>query len=81
VRVKASWSIEAGIIPGEAMKEFSRNYCYTSAMDEEDRKNNPVGDPAYHSLLCKMRAEAMDYYLQVSNPQILNWARITFLWY
>lgn len=81
MRAKARWSIEAGIVPGQALKQFCRDYYYSSAMQEEDRQNNPNADPSYHSLFCKMRAEAMDYYLQVSNPQILNWARITFIWY
>ncbi len=76
----ASWTIRAGVIPGKPMKEFSRQYFYTGEMNEQDRANNPNGDPHYHSLLCKMRAEAMDYYLQVSNPQILNWAEIVFIW-
>jgi len=37
-------------------------------------------DPAYHSRLAKTRAEALDYYLQVSLPQLNNWAVIEFVW-
>ena len=79
--LKASWTIRAGVIPGQSMPEFFRQYFYTSEMDQQDTANNPRGsNPGYHSLLAKMRAEAMDYYVQVSMPQMNNWAEIVFLW-
>ena len=86
--LKASWEVRAGIIPGQAMPEFTKQWHYTSAdgaKDEEDGKARHARSQseglAYHSLFAKMRSEATDYHLQVSNPQMLNWAELTFIWY
>lgn len=79
--LKGAWEVYAGIIPGQPMPEFTRRYVYTSKDNEFDQQSNTEHSPAYHSVLCKIRAEAIDYYLQVSNPQILNRATITFIWY
>ena len=79
---KACWRVQAGVVPGKPMPEYTREYWYTSEHNEQDTKENPDGkDPAYHSLLAKMRAEALDYYLQVSMPQLNNWATIEFVWF
>jgi hypothetical protein len=80
--LKGAWEVRAGIIPGTPMEQFSKRFFYTSADKDADEKANPEGkDLAYHSILAKRRAEAMDYFLQVSLPQLNNWAEITFIWY
>jgi hypothetical protein len=77
--LKASWEVRAGVIPGQPRPEFTRRWHYTSAQREEDEKSG--NDMTYHATFSKLRAEAIDYYLQVSLPQLNNWADITFLWY
>jgi hypothetical protein len=77
--LKASWEVVAGVIPGRPMPQFSREWCYTSQQKEEDERQGI--DPAYHSIFAKMRADVLDYYMQISNPNLNNWAEITFLWY
>lgn len=80
--LKGQWVVRAGVIPGEEIAQFTRVWLYTSQDDEEDRLANPDGkDLAYHSRLAKMRAEALDYYLQVSLPQLNNWATLEFTWF
>jgi len=81
VGLKAQWIVRAGVIPGQPLAEFTRVWDYTSEDNDADDKANPDGrNPAYHSRLAKMRAEALDYYLQVSLPRLNNWAAIEFLW-
>lgn len=80
VALKGQWTVRAGVIPGQALENFTRVWRYTSQHDEKDRAANPNRDPAYHSIFAKLRAEAMDYYLQVSLPQLNNWAAIEFIW-
>jgi len=78
--LKAQWTVHAGVIPGQSLPLFTRTWQYTSMEDDLDRHDNPDGNPAFHSRLSKMRAEVMDYYLQVSLPQLNNWATIEFIW-
>jgi hypothetical protein len=76
--LKAAWQVKAGIIPGEARPEFSKVWQYLSSDHAEDQKHT---DPGAHAKFSKIRAEAMDYYLQVSMPTLNNWAEIVFIWY
>jgi hypothetical protein len=80
-RLKAAWEVRGGLIPDSPMPEYTKQFLYTSADMEYDQTTNAALSPAYHSKLAKVRAEAIDYYLQVSNPSMLNWAEITFIWY
>lgn len=80
--LKGAWEVKAGLVPMQPMEHFTKRFLFTSEDDEFDRKANPNGaNVAYHSKLAKLRAEAMDYFLQVSLPQLNNWATITFIWY
>ena len=81
IAAKGCWIVTAGILPTQPLPQFTRKWIYTSEHDQQDRDNNPNHDPAYHSIFAKMRAEAMDYYLQVSLPQLNNWADMKFIWY
>ena len=75
--LKASWTVRAGVIPGEPSPEFTKSWKYTS---EDKAKDDAIKRPQEHAIFSKMRAEALDYYLQVSMPQLHNWAEIVFLW-
>ena len=77
--LKASWEVRAGVISGDPRADYTRHWRYTSedyAEDEAHRDN-----ATYHSIFAKLRAEALDYYVQVSMPNLNNWAEISFLWY
>lgn len=77
--LKASWEVRAGIIPGQPIPEFTKRWHYTSKQHHEDETIN--NKPTDHAVFSKMRAEALDYYLQVSMPNLNNWAELTFVWY
>lgn len=77
--LKASWIVQGGIIPGESLPNFTKTWSYTSADAEIDRTQNTK--PEDQAIFSKRRAEAMDYYLQISVPHILNWATVSFMWY
>jgi len=85
---KGAWEVRAGIIPGQAMPELTRRWVYTSADREKDETESQLAAErsataglAYHAIFAKMRAEAVDYHLQMSNPRVMNWAELTFIWY
>jgi hypothetical protein len=77
--LKAAWEVRAGVIPGQAMPEYTKRWLYTSKMREEDEAHG--SEISYHATFSKMRAEAVDYYIQISMPNLNNWAELTFIWY
>jgi hypothetical protein len=80
--LKAAWLVQAGVIRKEPLPHLTKRFEYTDADAEYDSQQNPQGkNLAYHSRLAKVRAAAIDYFLQVSPPQLNNWATITFTSY
>lgn len=75
--LKACWTVQAGIVPKEPMAKYTKSWQYTSDLHDRDAQ---ISDPAIQAEFSKMRAQAMDYFLQVSQPNLTNWATITFLW-
>jgi hypothetical protein len=78
-RLKAAWEVRAGLIPGQPMPEYTKCFVYTSANYEEDGRH--AEEFAYQPIFMKRLAEASSYHEQMSNPKVLNWAELTFLWY
>lgn len=79
VRLKAAWEVCAGLIPGQPMPEYTKRFVYTSEDYEEDGRH--AKELEYHPIFMKRMAEASSYHQQMSNPQTLNWAELTFIWY
>lgn len=79
VCLKAAWEVRAGLIPGQPMPEYTKRFLHTSEDCEEDGRH--AKEFAYHPIFMKRMAEAASYHQQVSNPQALNWAELTFIWY
>jgi hypothetical protein len=79
--LKAVWTVRAGVISGEEMEKYTKRWHYTSEERAKDDAGANPYDLAYHSTFAKLRAEAVDYYIQVSLPNALNWAELTFIWY
>lgn len=77
--LKAAWEVRAGLIPGQPLPEWTKRFVYTSAQVEEDGQH--AKDVTYQTIFNKRQFEAMSYHLQMSNPQISNWAELTFIWY
>jgi hypothetical protein len=78
-RLKAAWEVRAGLIPGQPMEEYTQQFFYTSDDYEEDGKH--AKEVSYHPIFMKRMAEASSYHQQMSNPQMLNWAELSFIWY
>ena len=84
MRLKAAWTVTAGIVPGEALPALTKRFEYTSVDYEADalmREGSSMERLAFHANFSKLRAEAMYYWLQMSNPLEMNWAILTFIWY
>lgn len=84
-RVSGAWQVEAGLIPGQPMPEYTKLFAYTTEMREGDEalmKDQSNGFP-YATLnnYCRLQAEAMAYWRQLNDPGILNWARIDWIWF
>lgn len=77
--LKASWTVTAGVIPEEPLPNFTKTWTYSSGDAETDRTQNTK--PEDQAIFSKQRALAMDYYLQISLPHIVNWVELKFLWY
>lgn len=75
--LKATWGVRAGVIPGEAMGEYSKQFFYTSDDYEEDAKHRELN---YLPIFCQKMAEAQAYMQQLNNPKFLNWVEMTFMW-
>jgi hypothetical protein len=77
-RLKAMWTVEAGVLPGHPEKEHAKVWYYTSAHYEQDAKM--PADTTETSIFQTMMLEAKDYWLQMNNPQYLNFADLKFMW-
>lgn len=78
-RLKAAWEVRAGLIPGTPMPEYTKRFVYTSEDYEMDGAH--AKDPAYQTDFNRLQFAAMSYHLQMSNPNLNNWAELTFIWY
>lgn len=77
--LKASWEVRAGVIPGQPIPELTKQFYYTSRDYEEDGEH--AKELNYQPLFMKQMACASSYHQQMSNPQLNNWAELTFIWY
>lgn len=77
VSLKASWEVRAGIIPGQAQPEHTRQFHLTSEEWHESK------DGLRLMLLRSAEANAYAQYLmaQCSQGREVNWTETTFIWY
>lgn len=73
---KAIFQVTAGVIPREAMQEYTKRWNYDSDEYEQDRRA-PQDQPTIFS---KRLQEAHDYAMGLSNPAYTNWVRVDWLW-
>ena len=73
---KALFEVQAGIIPGQPMPEYTRHWGYTSDEYEQDR-NTPQDQATIFSTRMK---EVHDYAMGLSNPAYVNWVRVDWIW-
>lgn len=71
--LKASWEITAGLIIGEPMAEHTKVLTYTSEMYESDK----TGETQHYY---EKLAMAHEYARILSNPGMVNWVDVKFIW-
>lgn len=67
--LKCTVKVSAGVILGQAMKEYTREWFFTQA-----DLDNP---PTYIDLT----GAAMNYAMSLQDPQKVNWVRLDWIWY
>jgi hypothetical protein len=77
-RAKAFWTVTAGVLMGERMPEYSKQWCYTSADYERDIEN--AEKEVSETNFMRMDREAHEYARSITNPSRVNWVRVEFLW-
>lgn len=75
-RLKASWQIRTGIVPGRA--DESHLIHYTS---DEYEADNLVPDDAKTNRFTELMLEAHEYAKQKTDPARTNWVELIFIWY
>jgi hypothetical protein len=90
VAAKASWTVQAGIIPAQPRPELSKSWWYTSLDAEADRQTiiaeeklglDPCRPDAPLTIFQQRKKEAVDYWDSLNDPRQHNWANIVFIWY
>ena len=76
MRLKALWSVYAGVIPDIPMPEHTRTWNYTSADYEADCVLPEEQTPKF----IQLRSEAQEYADSLSDPRRLNWVRLEWTW-
>jgi hypothetical protein len=71
-RLRVSWEVNGGVVPGNMMLEFRRQFHVTSA-----EWQSPEGGQIYTDRL----NEATEYFKSLNDPKSLNWARMDWIWY
>lgn len=89
--LKAQFTVTAGIIPGDAMPEYTRVWHYTSADLEHDSNVPPMpeghkidmngpADQPHNTRFTGMLIEANLYATGLVNPRMVNWVRLDWMW-
>lgn len=76
MRLRCSWEVVAGLIPGQPMHEHTRQWHLTS-----EKWADGKGFELFLTL--KAQADAYAAYLQIlcANGREVNWTRTDFVWY
>jgi hypothetical protein len=76
---RALLEVTAGIIPGKAQPEYTRQYAITSAEWQKAREANVMGHE--QALLAEAAGKAQGYaHLLMLQPNQINWVRVDWLW-
>ena len=83
-RLRCSFEVFAGIIPGQAMPELTRRWLITSEAWEGENQMTDEQFKAAHpdgrSTFLEFRDAAHDYAKELTDPRTLNWVRVDFVW-
>lgn len=76
---RAAWEVTAGLIPGQAMDEYTRRWVLTAKEYWEDDGKGPSLQGA--ALFNAHLVAAMEYARYLMNPGALNWVRVDWIWF
>lgn len=74
--MKAQWTLTAGILPGEPMPEFTKQWSYTN-VDHKKDQGVPSEEPTIYS---EKIDEVYDLAKGMCNPGYVNWVKVEFIW-
>ena len=89
--LKARFTVQAGVIPGQAMEEYTKSWLYTSVDWEADAalpampegyeldRSGPLDQP-HMSRFTRMMFEMERYAGTLIHPARCNWVRTEWLW-
>ena len=92
--LRGAGEVVAGIVPGQPLHEFTKQFWYTCDDWERDQAQTKIviaeesgeipgrqGEEPWKSKFQALREEALAYAARVANPACLNWVQVTWIWY
>lgn len=74
--IKAIWTVEAGVIPGEIIDRYSKTWEYTAFDWSSDQDKGPEELTRFAEIV----QETTSYVAGLTNPAYVNWVQTQFLW-
>ena len=74
---KAAWEVKAGIAPGEYDSKLTKIFPY----QEEDFGNDRKKGKDEVTTFTKLMKEAHDYAMSITDPGMVNFVEVNFIWY
>lgn len=68
--------VQAGLIPGEPMPEYTRRWGWSSS----DQERLGAGDKEAYTLYIRMAGESREYAASLEDPRKVNWVRRDWIW-
>jgi hypothetical protein len=83
-RLRCSWTVTAGVIPGVPMPEHTRRWLLTSEQFYKENDMSPeefkTTFPDGQSTFLKYKSEAQLYADSLQDPRYINWVNVNWLW-
>lgn len=74
MRLKARWTVTAGLYPGHVIEEFTRTWEYLSEDYDADRKT------PYATNFMELVKTAGLYAMTITDPSKVNYVKTEFMW-
>jgi len=76
--LKGMWGVSAGIVLGDTMPQYTKNFYYLSPMFDEDVEQARAGKKDSH--FQSLRDEALAYAKDMMDPRSVNWVKLEWVW-
>jgi len=73
---KAFIEVEAGVIPGQPIPEYTKRWGY----DVEEYEKDTLTPQDQPTIFSQRLQEAHNYAMGMSNPAYVNWVRVDWIW-